>query len=55
MRYMDALVTFCEDRQLEPEAIVPFISDKIRTNLQREGIALHLLSKSSNTAILPLD
>lgn len=55
MTYLDALVTFCEERQIEPDQIAPFISDKIKTNLQREGIALHLLPKTSNTAVLPLE
>jgi hypothetical protein len=54
MSYLEAVVAFCDDRQIEPEQIAPFISDKIKTNLQQEGVALHLLPKSSNTAVLPL-
>jgi hypothetical protein len=53
--YMDALLDFCEKRSLEPEAIAPFLSDKIIHQLEREGVALHLLPKTANNAQLPLD
>lgn len=52
--YMDALLLFCEVRQIEPDAIVPFLSDKIKNHVRQEGIALHLLPRS-NTTSLPLD
>jgi hypothetical protein len=45
--YMDAILHFCESRQLEPDAIAPFISDKIKRALGREGRDLHLLPQLS--------
>lgn len=51
MTYMDAILTFCADRELEPEAIVPFISAKMKGALEHEGIALHFLKKRNE---LPL-
>jgi hypothetical protein len=52
MSYMEAVIEFCEERQLEPEAIVPFLNDKIKNALAHEGQRLHLLPKMSS---LPLD
>ena len=51
MSYMDAILDFCERRQLDPEAVVPFISDKIKRALAREGRALHLLPKRGTLPI----
>lgn len=51
--YLEAIVTFCQERDLEPQSIVPFIDAKMRSELQREGIALHLLKKTTNA--LPLE
>lgn len=53
--YMDALVAFCEKRQLDPETIAPFVSAKIRKALQTEAVKMHLLPKLTHTAELPLD
>ena len=53
MTYLDAVIDFCAERELEPESVVPFIDDKIKSELHREGIALHLLSKKTNA--LPLE
>lgn len=50
--YMDAILEFCAKREIEPEAIVPFLNDKIKNALAKEGQRLHLLPKSSE---LPLD
>lgn len=51
--YMDAILDFCEKRQLDPAHIKPFINDKIKLALLREGRALHLLARDANE--LPLD
>jgi hypothetical protein len=52
LSYMDAILHFCEQHQLEPETIVPHLSTKMKTAIQREGEALHLLKKRRG---LPLD
>lgn len=52
LSYMDAVVEFCEKRELEPEAIVPYLSDKIKGAIATEARRLHLLQKS---AALPFD
>lgn len=43
MSYMEAVLDFCEKRELEPEQIAPFISTKIKRAIAKEGKALHLL------------
>ena len=53
MTYMEAVLDFCEKRQLDPEQIAPFISIKIKRALAKEGKALHLLKQ--HTPELPLD
>lgn len=52
MSYMEAIIAFCERRQLEPESIVPFLTDKIKDALAFEAQRLHLMPKMSS---LPLD
>ena len=51
MTYMEAVIDFCTSRGLEPDAIVPFINDKIKTKLDQEGQALHLLQKHASLPI----
>ena len=52
MSYLDAILDFCEKRRLEPEAVAPFISTKMKTALAKEGQDLHLLRP---TRELPFD
>lgn len=47
LSYMDAVVEFCNTRDLEPESIVPYLSDKIKQAIAVEAQALHLLQKSA--------
>ena len=52
LSYMEAVVEFCAKRELEPESIVPFLSDKIKHSIAVEAQHLHLLAKSAE---LPFD
>lgn len=45
MSYMDAVIDFCTKRELEPEDVLPLLSDKIKTAIAAEGQALHFLKK----------
>jgi hypothetical protein len=49
--YMEAVLEFCEQRQLEPEAILPLMNDKIKTAIGAEAQRLNLIPKSNQ---LPL-
>lgn len=52
MTYIDAILHFCETHQLEADAIVPYLSTKMKTMMQHEGQNLHLLRKRRE---LPLE
>lgn len=41
--YMEAVLAFCEERQLEPELIVPYLNDKMKLAIGKEARGLHLL------------
>lgn len=52
MTYMDAVLDFCEKQRLEPDMIVPYLTTKIKTGIQNDAQALHLISKRRE---LPFD
>ncbi len=41
--YMEAILKFCSDRQIEPEAVAPYISAKMKDKIAVEARAVHLL------------
>lgn len=45
LSYLDAVVYYCETRKIEPEAIAPYLSDKIKSHLALDGRKLHLLPR----------
>ncbi len=49
--YRDAVLEFCEQRELEPEQVVKLLNDKIRTAIQTEAEDMHLIRRE---ATLPL-
>jgi hypothetical protein len=51
MSYMDTILDFCDRRAIDPDIIAPFISDKIKRALAREGQALHLLPKTNDLPV----
>jgi len=51
--YTEAVVLYCEERQLEIEVAAKLISASLKAKIQLEAEELHLLPKS-NTARLPL-
>lgn len=48
LSYMDAVIEFCDQRQIEPETIVPLISDRIKSEINTEAQRLHLIPKTAN-------
>lgn len=46
--YMDAILTFCTERAIEPETIAPYLGAKIKEQLAIEGRALHLLPQTES-------
>ncbi len=53
MSYMEAILDFCQKRDLEPETVVPYINSKMTEELQKEGLALHLLNSKKCDEKLP--
>lgn len=51
MTYLDAIIDFCAAREIEPEAVVPFLNDKIKTKLDEEGQRLNLLQKHASLPV----
>lgn len=49
--YLEAITEFCTTRQIEPEEIVGYLSEKMIMHLRREGQDLHFLARTSE---LPL-
>lgn len=52
MSYMDAVLHYCETRHLEPDMVVPFLTTKIKTGIQRDAAKLHLIRERRE---LPFD
>jgi hypothetical protein len=51
--YMDAVLMYCEDNEVEFEVAASLISDNLKSKIQFEAESLNFLPKS-NTTKLPL-
>jgi len=51
--YMDAVLLYCEDNEVEFEVAATLISDNLKSKIQIEAESLNFLPKS-NTTKLPL-
>ena len=51
--YMDAVVKFCEDNDIDPATVDPLINKSLKEKIQLEAEKLNLIERSS-TATLPL-
>jgi hypothetical protein len=51
MSYLDAVLHFCERRNIEPEMIAHLLSDKIKGELSQEAQGLHFIPRTNR---LPL-
>ena len=47
MSYLDAVIYFCEQRNVEPQLIADRLGDKIRGELASEAAQLHYIPKSN--------
>lgn len=45
--YMEAVLEFCTNRGIEPEAVTPLLNDKIRTAIGEEARRLNMIRKMS--------
>jgi hypothetical protein len=47
LSYIDAIIYYCESRQLDVDAVVPLIGDKIKYGLTQDAQRLHLIPKNN--------
>jgi hypothetical protein len=47
LEYIDAVVSFCEEKELEIESIINLISPSLKMKMEEEAITLRLLKNSS--------
>ena len=47
LTYIDAIIEFCSLHHIEPQLIVPFINDKMKSRIAEEAQDLHLIEKSA--------
>ena len=51
--YMDAILKFCEDNEIDPSSVGSLINKSLKEKIQLEAEKLNLVEKSS-TATLPI-
>lgn len=51
--YMDAVVKFCDENDIDTSTVGPLINKQLKEKIQLEAEKLNLIEKSS-TAVLPL-
>ena len=51
--YMDAILKFCEDNEIDPSSVGSLINKSLKEKIQLEAEKLNLIEKSS-TATLPV-
>ena len=51
--YIDAIVKYCEDNEMDPSNVGSLISKSLKDKIQQEAEKLNLVEKSS-TAVLPI-
>ena len=51
VRYMDAILDYCEKNQMEPDAIAPLISKPLKEKIEADARELNFLPK---VATLPI-
>jgi len=47
LEYIDAVVSYCEEKELEIDSIVNLISPSLKMKMEEEAIAMKLLKNSS--------
>lgn len=47
LEYIDAIVSYCEDHELEIETVLPLISPALKMKIEEEAIGLRLLKPTT--------
>ena len=48
LEYIDAIVSYCEEVQLEIESIIPLISPSLKSKMEEEALSLRLIKSNSH-------
>jgi hypothetical protein len=48
LSYLDAVIYFCEQRNIEPDIIAPLLSDRIKSELASDAQRLHFLPRTDS-------
>jgi len=51
--YMDAVISYCEENDIDPSSIGPLVNKSLKEKIKEEAQKLNLVEKSS-TAVLPI-
>ena len=51
--YMDAIISYCEEHDIDPSSIGPLVNKSLKEKIKIEAENLNLVEKSS-TAVLPI-
>jgi hypothetical protein len=47
IEYIDAIVSYCEEKELEVDSIITLISPSLKAKMEEEAIGLRLIKNSS--------
>jgi hypothetical protein len=47
LEYIDAIVSYCEEKDLEVDSIISLISPALKSKMEEEAIALRLIKNST--------
>lgn len=51
IEYIDAIVSYCEEQDLEIETVISLISPSLRSKMEEEAIGLRLIKSSTHQLI----
>ena len=48
IEHIDAIVSYCEEKELDIDSIIPLISPALKLKMEEEAISLRLIKPTSN-------
>ena len=48
LEYIDAIVSYCEEQELDIDSVVPLISPSLKQKMEEEAITMNLIKSSSH-------
>jgi hypothetical protein len=47
LEYIDAIVSYCEEKELDIDSIIPLISPSLKSKMEEEALMLRLIKSST--------